>query len=402
MATNIIKRDSVFAVNVEVTDGTYVGPASATDGYFLPQEGGENEIMKHNINLLERGVVSSTLTDAKPIQGMKDAAGTITVELRGSGTEGVAPAHGVIFESLFGSKHLISANKTSKNAGNTQFVLQIQDADIAAFVVNDIVVVKQTGEHSFQVVTAVDSTGGAANITVFPGRAAGSFANSVVISKSTTYKPADSGHPSYSVSQWDANTIFRKVAGARSKSFSISDFVTGKLATIKVGYEASSFDEVDGTAPHTPTYDSALPPAILGCTMLYNSTVTPVNEVDVALEQPIAWLQSVTNANGRISGRATGTRKVTGKIAPYKDDTSVAFFTAWKNGTNFSILFGAFTPSAVSGEFTMGSCFAMYLPQVIIVEKPVDDFEGILRDVLNFKAHGGTNGLTPEVAMAFI
>lgn len=212
MAVPIIYQNTIFAAVVEVTEGTYVAPASASGGYIEVNSAGLE--MKPNYTNVERPVMNAGLIKVKGQRGMASVTGSMAIEVKGAGVEGQEPQHGVILQSLFGAKHQITVNVTTKNAGNTGTVLQIQDADIANFVVNDIIVIKQANAYDFGVVTAVVTTGGAATITVFPGKTGGgNYSNSVVLSKSTTYKPANSGHPSYSVSQWDGNAILRKAMG---------------------------------------------------------------------------------------------------------------------------------------------------------------------------------------------
>jgi hypothetical protein len=183
----------------------------------------------------------------------------------------------------------------------------------------------------------------------------------------------------------------------------LESFTTGKIATMKFGYEGLSFDEIAQVSPYTPSYDNALPPVVLSATVYLAGVAVNVMSVAVSIDQPLSFLEATGNANGRFSGRASGERKITGTIAPYKDDTSVTNFTNWKNNTDVSILLTcALQDSAAAGQFVLGNCWALYLPQVRIVEKSVVNQSGALQDSMTFEAHGGNAGQTPEIALGII
>jgi hypothetical protein len=402
MSTGIIVQDGVMAAVYESTEGTSAPPSSATDGYFQPNEDGVTGAIHHGVELKDRPVLTAGLIKAKPRPGVKWPDGQVGVEWRGGGTEGAEPDYAIMLESLFGTKTTISTTTTTKSSGNTQTVLAIEDADISKFAVNDLILVKQANEHRVHAITAVVTTGGSATLTLTPGRASGSFSNSVVISKAVTFKGADTGHKSYTLWHYLANTKRQSALGCRTKSMSIDNFVTGEIPSLSFGYEGLSHALVDGAAPHTPTYSDAEPPICLLADVLMDGTEVPMNEVAINFEQPISFIKSVGSDNGRITGRAFGKRNITGTIAPYMDDATFAYYTAFKAGTSFSLLLFAGNPSGTTGEFTMGSIVAIWLPQCIITDNPIDELDGTLRDSISFMAHGGTNGTTAEIAMAFI
>lgn len=399
MATGIAKNASIVAVKAESTEGTYAAPGSASDGYIQVLNDGFEIVPAKE--LLEREVLTSSIGKVTPRTGLKSVTASLPVEVKGFGTEGTAPEYGALLEACLGAKHSITTTTTTKAAGNTQTVLQIEDADISKFAVGDIVIVKQTGEHRVHAVTARTTGAGTATITVLPGRASGSFANSVVVSKSTTYYPANASHPSISVSIWLANQILQKAMGCRPVSLGIENFTTGQLASFNFGLEGLTFDEIDDAADHTPTYGTALPPIILNACLYQDGVDVRINEFTLNVENELGFITSTCSSTGRDSSRMTS-RSVTGSFNPYKDDTSVTNFTKFNNNTAFSLFISAHNPSAVAGEIEMGSAVGIYLPNCITTEHSIGDQDGILTDVETFTASRGTDGNTNEVYIGFV
>jgi hypothetical protein len=386
-------------VNVESTEGTYVAPAGASDGYIQPlQDGFEFTPSKESI---QRNILTSSIGKVSPRVGMKSVAVTLPVEFRASGTEGTAPDFDILLKGAMGDSRSIASNITTKNSGNTGSVLQIEDGDIASLSVGDIIVVKETAGHHPCAITAKTTGTGTATITILPAKASGSFSNSVVLSKSKTYFPANSSHPAISTSFYWANTITNKAMGCKVTGMDIQNFQTGKVAAFNFSLEGLSFTEADGAAPHTPTYDSGLPPIILSAKVYQDGTEININTFGLKLANSLGFITSTGDANGKISSRITS-REITGTINPYKDDTSVANFTKFNANTAFSLFVSAYNPSATTGEITMGSVVGIYLPSCIITDKKIGDQQGILTDELSFSANRGSDGSTEEMFLGFV
>ena len=199
MATPIVKDKTLIAVKREVTEGTYVAPSAGADFIQVITDGWEIVPAKE---LIDRDVLTSSIGKVTPRTGIKSATATLPIEMKASGTEGDAPEYGLLIEEALGGSRTIAAQNTTKAAGNTATVLQIEDADIGDYSVGDGIIVLEPGDHTPSVITAVDPTGGSANITVSPGRASGSFSASVVISESQVYYPSNTGHDNRSKSHW--------------------------------------------------------------------------------------------------------------------------------------------------------------------------------------------------------
>jgi len=401
MANEFDKKDSVFAFVEETTEGTAKAPASATDGYTQLREDGVEIIPDQDV--LERTLITGTLDKSTPQVGIRSATGTFVTEFKASGTEGGEPDYTVVIESLLGSKSAMTSSVTTKATGNTGTTLEIEDADISEFIVGRGIVIEESGAFDAAVVTVVDTTGGAAKITISPAKASGVYSNSVVISKSVTYITADTGHPSFTFSAFWGNVVRQRAIGCRSTSMSLDSFETGQLASLGWAFQAMSHDETaSSVAPQTPTYDTALPPVILDACVVKDGVELDVNSLAVTIEQTWTPLKSTCDADGVIAQRATGKRNITGSFSPYSDSTDVSEFADWVAGTQFELIFSAFVPASTTGEFTLGTVIIGYLPLCFRTKVKYGDEEGVMTDMIEFMATGGKTGETGSVTLSFI
>ena len=87
---------------------------------------------------------------------------------------------------------------------------------------------------------------------------------------------------------------------------------------------------------------------------------------------------------------------------PYKDDTTVDFFTQFDQNQSFSLTVFVANDSSVAGEYELGSVVGMYFPNCILTEKVVGDQDGILIENLTFSANRGEDGASEEIFMGFV
>lgn len=395
MAYPIAKNTTVVAVKKEVTEGTYVAPASAAD-YIQVLPAFEVNPQKE---LVEREVLTSSVGQVQPRVGLRSVSGSLPVEFKAQGAEGGDPEYGDLLESALGTKRNISSTTTTKAVGNTSSVLQIQDADISKFNAYDVLVIKEPGAHHVCFVSAVDSTLGAANITVSPAASA-PFSASVVISKNQMYYTANASHPSLSLSFYLGNEILQKAIGCKVSSLSLSNFTTGQVASWETSFDGLNYDRINGSAPHTPTYDSALPPIVVSqACVLQDGAEIPVKSFSVELANELGFTETI--CDGRTSSRVTS-RKVSGSMDPYMDDTSVAQFTKFDTNDSFTLFAFAANPSSVTGELELGSVCAIVLPNCIITELAFGDEDGLLIDQISFSANRGSAGSIEEMYVGFV
>jgi hypothetical protein len=398
MATGITKNTTIIGVEEESTEGTYVAP-QATTSYIQPLEDGFD--LTPAREKIDRGILTNSIGRATPRLGIRTVTAALPVEFRASGVEGGDVDFAALLKCALGARRAIAANNTTKSSGNTGSVLQIEDADIADYAVGDIILIKEAGGHHICAVASRTTGTGTASITVTPTKASGSFSNSVVISKSTTYYTANSGHLPLSLSYYWANEVRQTAMGCKVASLSLDNFTTGQVASLNFGLEGLGYDETNGAAPHSPAYDSGIPPIILGACVHRDGTRIEINQFGLSLANTLAYLTSTCNENGR-SGSRVVQREITGTLNPYKDDTSTTNHDAFDAGTEFSLFIKAYNPSSTPGEAVMGSAIGIYLPKCIAVETKVADQDGILTDEISFQAVRGTDGSTEEMYIGFI
>lgn len=391
-----VKNTTKVAVELEVTEGTYVAPSGA--GSFLQTLDSGFE-MNPSKELLERNIFTGSIGKVTPRTGTKSVSGAVPVECRAFSVEGSAPEYDKLMQSAFGTKRQNTTLVTSKATGNTSSILQIQDADIAKFAIGDIVLVKQAGAFHVSPITARSTTATAASITLLVPHPAGAMSASVTLAKFTTYTVAQSGHPSLSITKYVEDAIRQTAIGCRVNKFSVQNLATGKIPTINFGFDGLDFARTLAAPAFTPSYDSAYPPIALDARVYMDGSAITINELSVEMENSVGFKTSLSAANGKVSSRVTN-RKISGSINPYVDTVSIANYTKFLANTEFSLFAYAKNDSGVTGEFQ--NIIAVYLPKCLITEVGEADADGILQETLSFQATTGPAGATNEIYFSVI
>lgn len=397
MAYPILSKDTIIGIEEEVTEGTYVAPTAVTS-YVQPLEGYSFAPARE---VLDRPVIRTNLDPATPKMGIKSVSAVVPVECRASGTAGEAPDHHSLLKSAFGAVRTISAQVTTKDASHTSTVLQIEDADIGDFSVGDVIMVLESGAHELRPISAVDSTGGSANITLAFALSNGAPANEVVIEKVQMYYTANSGHVPLSISQYLGNELRAAALGCKVTSLSLDNFTAGQIPSWNFQLEGIGYTYTDNAAPHTPSFDSATPPVVLSACVWRDGVDTKVQNFTLSMSNTFNFLTSTCSADGREKSVITG-REITGSFDPYTDDTSVDHFTDWNAGTEFSIFLNAYIPSGTSGEITGGSAVGLWIPKAITTEFAPQDSDGVFVDQMAFRVVSGDDGTAGGVYLGLV
>ena len=385
----VVKKNQAWAVEKELTEGTYRAPQSSTSYVQTLAEGAE---LSRSKELLERNIFTSSIGQTAPRTGQFSVSGTLPVEARAAAAEGTAPEYDDLMESALGSKRQLASPVTT-GTGNTASILKVTSAN-TLFAKGDIILIKEPGAFHVSPVKSVTTTEVELEI---PGDSA--FSNAVVIAKHTTYVCADSGHPSLSISRYLENAVVQYATGCRVNSLSLENFSTGQLANFKFGFEGLNFNSNLGSLPQTPSYDSQVPPIILAGMVMMDGVEIDVNELAFSVENTLGFKTSILAENGRVSGRATE-RKITGSFNPYMASDTLANFNKFKNNTPFSVFAYAKLPSATPGEFS--GIVAIWMPNCLITELGEADQDGIMQDSISFSANRGNTGNIPEIYITVI
>lgn len=392
-----VRDNTSYAVEIEPTEGTYQAPQSASSYVQTLKDGAE---MTPSQELLQREIFTGSIGKTQSRLGTRSVSGSMPVELRAADAEGDAPEADALYTAALGGKKT-RASVTS-GTGHTATVIQIEDADINEFSVNDIVLVKEAGAFEMSWISAIDTTIGAANITLGQALAAAP-ADNVEIAAVTQYSTANNGHPSLSISKYVESAVLEQAVGSRVTSMSLDNFTTGQIASVNFGFEGLSFDRSLTASPFTPDYDDALPPITLRACVYQDGNQIRVNTLTMSLENTLGFVTSTCSANGRISSRVTE-RSITGTFNPYKQDDDLTQFNKFKCNESYTLFAYAFNPildanCEFTGEFT--NAIAILLPNCNTTELGESDADGLLIDDVTFEATRGSTGTNEELKIAF-
>ena len=374
-------------------EGTAVAPAAGSDFIQVQEDGLELNPTKETV---ERGTLTNSIGKPQPRTSVKAATGSFQAEFKASGTEGGAPEYDVALRSALGTRRQL-INRVTTGTGHTTTVITITNAD-TIFQTGDFIVILESGDHSSHFVSSAAS----GSITIVPARtvAQGAPSDNVVLAKTTTYVTANSAHPAFTKNVFWGDEIREQGIGAKIATLGIENFTTGQIPILNFSHDDLSFTRVDGSAPFTPSLDSGLPPLALNVNFFKGTTCLDINEFSLSVENGVSFITSVKSSDGRVSSRISE-RTLSGAFNPYLDDATVTNFTDFDQDTLFTITATAQNASAVSGEFDLGSCIGIFLPNVLITEIPIGDQDGILIENISFSANRGAAGTAGEIFIGF-
>lgn len=193
----IKSRNTVGALKQEVTAGTLIAPAAGTD--FIPLQDGEFE-MAPNFNQLENNELRGSIGSAKPILGLEEPEGSVSVYLKHSGVEGQEPQYGELIHSAFGAKEVNGTQYTTA-AGSTTAIVNVGVGNGANFSRGEAVLVKDgTNGYSIRPVHSVTGDALTLGFSLANAPAAG-----IGLGKAVKYSVANQGHPSFSAWYYQGN-----------------------------------------------------------------------------------------------------------------------------------------------------------------------------------------------------
>jgi hypothetical protein len=393
-----IKQNQELAIMEEVTEGTYLTPASGTDYIQGMSDGMEMTPSKEQ---LDRNIMDGNIGMLTPRHGTSSVTGSVGVELKTSGTEGSAPESSPLYRAALGSSRSFvtkTADDTDAGAIYTDTIIALADGDAAVFNIGDIVTTKRSGSYHTSPISAVSTTASANSITLLIADPAGAYVDGIVITAGYTVLTANSGHPTLSVSKFVEGAVLEQAAGCRIGSMSLNNFATGQLADVGFSFEGLNFDRTVSASPYTPSFDSAYPAVILSACVYVDGVALDVSDVSISLENTLGFVTPTCSSTGRSSSRVSS-RSISGSFTPYKQDNSVANFDRFNDGTEFSLFISAHVPTTTSGEYDQ--IVSMYMPVCFSTEIGETDADGILQDSISFMASRGSDGSSEEMYITF-
>jgi len=395
----IVKNNDLLFITEESTEGTPVNPSAGAEAAQVILDGLE---ITPAHELLNRAVSNSGIGMNKSRKGKKTVAGSLPFEFKSSGTAGVEPETDLLYRSLLGATRAEDTGVTADdiNVAHSSTVIGLADSDANKYAAGDIVRVRRgTSADHISPIASVVNTAGSVAITLLIANPLGAHADGDAISPVVTYLPANSGHPSFTLTHYQEDEVKRQAAGCKAISASLSNWTTGQIPQMAFAFEGISFAETLSTKSVTEVFDSSEPPTVLNSIFYIDGVAKCVNNITLEVANELGFITCTSSQNGRVASRAT-TRNVTLSIDPYAEDDSIADWNKFDNNTDFSIFFWAGVEDTNAGQFK--DIVAVYLPQCQITEFSKADAEGNVINNMSIKAHRGSDGQSDEIYLSMI
>ena len=387
MTIGVVTNESSIALMKETTEGTVVSTASGTD--YLEVIAGNLEINKTREELARDTLSNTTEGEASRV-GIPEVSGSIGVEFRASATEGAYPqALEVLTESLMGGKRT-AATKTATAATSTIITFASH-----AFLVGDIVTVKESGAYECRPISAVDAT----TITFPFALTNGAPSATVEVAACSTFYSNTATSSTFSAEHNVGGELIQTCGGLRSQSLSLENWSAGTIPTATFNIAGLSLEKSDGSASYAPDFTAdELPPVALEACLWVSGVKTSYTDLSLNIENEVSFMKDACSANGKLGSRVTS-QTTTLSATAYADDTTLTNWTAFDDNTDVSVFFYAFNPASTAGEFS--GAVAGWLPQGKITEAPYGDVDGIVSEQLSVKAHRTGSG-SNSIFLGFI
>lgn len=208
----IATKASVLAIVPEVTEGTPVAPASATDYIAIQPDAAMTPAFESLTNDELRASIGAT----KPILGLETPSFTMSHYLRHSGVEGQEPGYGELLKACLGAV-TVNATEYDTVASSTVSLIKVGSGEGANFRVGQPLLIKDpVNGYRVRVIQSIagdDLTLGF-QLPNAPG-------TGVLLGKAVHYRPTNDSHPTVSVWHFLGNGgATQMMAGSRVVSMS--------------------------------------------------------------------------------------------------------------------------------------------------------------------------------------
>lgn len=334
--TASLQRASVFAIKRETTLGTLVSPTAATQ--FLPLKSGFS--LASEVATLDNEELLNDIASGKGLLGLENPSGSHELYLKHSEVEGQEPGYGLLLESCLGDK-IVNATQYSVTAGSVagsasvRASLEMATNEEDNFVIGQAVMIKDsTNRYSIRNVYNVDSSGNQLDLNFNLSAAP---ASGVGLGKAILYRPASSGHPSFSAWMYRGNgSAIEAIAGCRTTSFSITANA-GEQLEATAAYAGTSFYfnpiEITSSSKYIDFVDDGGTKAITLTEQIYKSPLALVDEINSKLA-------------------ATSVDVIT--VEYFSHGANAGKFKFTSDGTTFELLWNTGTNTANSAKTKLG------------------------------------------------
>lgn len=231
-------RSTVLAVKEETTEGELIQPAAGSE-FTVLREGFTFEGAVENI---ETDELVNDIGQSKSFISKEVPAGTLPHYWKHSGVEGQEPDYGIIIESSLGAKVIVSTESVTdvgSTAGSSTAAPVIVTTALNELERGMAVLIKDgTNGFSIRNITAVSDPDITLNYNLSAAPASG-----VDLGKAVLYKPAATGHPTYSAHLFQAsvNSANRQsIAGCRTTEVAMN-MPANEFAEMNFSFEGIEF-----------------------------------------------------------------------------------------------------------------------------------------------------------------
>lgn len=325
-------KASIIAIKEELTAGELIAPTSGSD--FVPMRPGAS--VAPAFETIESDELFNDIGASEPTQGKESPTISHPAYLKHSGVEGQEPEVGILYESCFGAK-TVNATEYSVTSGSTagtsavRATLEMTSDQEDSFEKGQAVLIKD-GINGYQIrnVWDIDSAGDELDLSF---NLANAPASGVSLGKAILYKPASSGHPSYSYWKYEANGGgISAMAGAQTSSLSFT-YTAGQNVEVEFGADGTSSYWnpiiIDATNNKINFTDDA---GTVTATLLSKAYKTPLDLADEVASKMTA--ASVGSGDNTITCSYASTGANIGKFTISSDGST--FELLWKTGANGS------------------------------------------------------------------
>lgn len=373
---HLIKRNAKLAIEKETTEGVDAGNPAAGSYIKANAEAVEMATEKEE---LTNDLLGYGLGMAPHKLGLKTGTVSIAMPMAAGSTEGSKSPMSLSLESLLGRERILAAETCSATSTT---VLTIPGH---SYVAGDTILVKAAGKFEARPVLSVAGD----DVTIIPLSLDPS--ETVAIGATRVYDIIEDGHPSLTITRVfgsDSDALHQKFIGAKCISMSLDNFITGQLADISFGYESFDFLRKNQT-PNAPSYTQAERDCVKTAWVWQGGTLLRINEFSLSVTNTLAYITDTKS--GKVGSKVIK-REVAGSINPYMSDGSagLAQYNKFDQKLPFSLFITHSNPGSVDGENLNHISF--YMPNCLISTIEEGDQEGLMTDVLNFKAYQTDDG----------
>jgi len=394
------KRETVYAVEVEAVEGTYVPPQADTSYVKTLTDGSELNPAKE---LVERDILTGSIGKVTPRTGTKSANGTLAVELcSGLEENGFIPEYDALLRSALGSRFStpeVIIDSADSGQAHTATRIYLSDASANIYQIGASITIQTPSQYHTSAITAVNNVAGDVYVDLLvPAPIIPS--DGEVIGATVTYVTSENGHENLSVTKYINGTRQEYITGAKVNSMSLDNFSTGQIASLNFGLDAIDYKCSVNNNPFDPQYQDCLPPIMLDACVFVDGEEVAVNDFSFSVENTTSFTTATCSPTGRLNSRITE-RSVSGSFNPYKEDDNCGLFEFFDCTIEFSIFATAHNTDCQGnrGEYT--GVVSFYMPKAIVTELTEADLDGNLQEDVSFMAGRGDDSKCEEIYITF-